>query len=122
MVKGYDHIPIPKNQNLTKQFLLDNKVEMMALLKFYLNYPDRFIDDITPRQSKFTLYFYQRIFLRAAIRYRYHYCVAPRAFSKSFVSIMAAYLRCMFLPNNKYFICAPGKERTNLLRLVVTQG
>ena len=45
------------------------------------------------------------------MRYRYHYCVAPRAFSKSFISILAGYLRCMFLPNSKYFICAPGKEQ-----------
>ena len=31
--------------------------------------------------------------------------------SKSFISILAGYLRCMFLPNSKYFICAPGKEQ-----------
>ena len=69
------------------------------------------MDMITPSYSNFQLYFYQRIFLRACMRYRYHYCVAPRAFSKSFISILAGYLRCMFLPNSKYFICAPGKEQ-----------
>lgn len=43
------------------------------------------------------------------MRYRYVYCVAPRAFSKSFICILAGYLRCMFLPNSKFFLCAPQK-------------
>ena len=45
------------------------------------------------------------------MRYRYHYCTAPRAFAKSFLSILALYLRCIFLPRSKVFICAPGKEQ-----------
>lgn len=110
MIKGYD-IPVPKNVHLSEPFLKKNEVEMKNLLEFYINYPDIFIDDITPANSKFTLYFYQRIFLRASLRYRYHYCVAPRAFSKSFLSILAGFLRCVFLPHSKFFICAPGKEQ-----------
>ena len=112
MVKGYENIPIPKNIRLTEQFLKTNESQMKSLLQFYLMYPDRYIDDITPANSEFKLFFYQRIFLRASMRYRYQFCVAPRAFSKSFVTIFAGYLRCMFLPGSKFFICAPGKERT----------
>lgn len=78
---------------------------------FFTAYPDIFIDLITPKDSHFTLFPYQRIFLRASMRYRYHYCTAPRAFAKSFLSILALYLRCMFLPRSKVFICAPGKEQ-----------
>ena len=111
MVKSYAHIPIPKNIHLTEQFLRQHERDVKALLEYYLSYPDKFIDDITPAHSEFTLYFFQRIFLRACMRFRYHYCVAPRAFSKSFISILAAYIRCMFLPNSKFFICAPGKEQ-----------
>ena len=110
MIKGYN-IAIPKNMHINEFFLQKNFKNMEDLLTFYLNYPDIFIDHITPANSNFTLFFYQRIFLRASLRYRYHYCVAPRAFSKSFLSILAGFLRCMFLPKSKFFICAPGKEQ-----------
>lgn len=45
------------------------------------------------------------------MRYRYHYCTAPRAFSKTFVSILALFLKCMFLPRTKAFIVAPAKSQ-----------
>lgn len=80
-------------------------------ITFFTVYPDLFVDLITPKSSNFKLFPYQRIFLRACMRYRYHYCTAPRAFAKSFLSILALYLRCMFLPRSKVFICAPGKEQ-----------
>lgn len=82
-----------------------------SYINFFTVYPDLFIDMITPKDSNFSLFPYQRIFLRACMRYRYHYCTAPRAFAKSFLSILALYLRCMFLPRSKVFICAPGKEQ-----------
>lgn len=111
MIKGYDGVAIPKNVHLTEVFLDKNKGKVTGLLEHYINYPDLFIDDITPANSNFKLFFYQRIFLRACLRYRYQYCVAPRAFSKSFVSILAGFLKCMFLPKTKFFQCAPGKEQ-----------
>ena len=79
---------------------------------YFSTYPDLFIDLITPQTSNFQLFFYQRIFLRACMRYRYHYCTACRAFSKTFVSILALILKCVFQPRSKLFICAPGKEQS----------
>lgn len=38
--------------------------------------------------------------------------IAPRAFSKSFISILALYLLCIFRPGGKYFIVAPGKAQS----------
>lgn len=109
---GYQRLaPIPKNVKITEDYILAHFNEIRDLMETYLNYPDLLLDIITPSYSTFGLYFYQRIFLRACMRYRYIYCVAPRAFSKSFVSIMAGILRCIFLPNSKFFICAPGKEQ-----------
>jgi hypothetical protein len=43
------------------------------------------------------------------MRYRYHYATFTRAFSKSFLSILALYLSCIFLPGRKVFICADVK-------------
>lgn len=99
----------------------DRIVKNMELYEFYISfftaYPDLFIDLITPKASNFKLFPYQRVFLRASMRYRYHYCTAPRAFAKSFLSIMALYLRCIFLPRSKVFICAPGKEQGTKIAL-----
>lgn len=104
-------VPIPKNVKITEDYIDAHFEELKQLMDVYLNYPDILLDMITPTYSNFTTFFYQRIFLRACMRYRYVYCVAPRAFSKSFVSILAGILRCIFLPNSKFFICAPGKEQ-----------
>ena len=38
--------------------------------------------------------------------------IAPRAFSKSFISILGMYLMCMLRPGIKVFICAPGKAQS----------
>lgn len=72
-------------------------------------YPDLFIDLITPKGSPFELYFFQRIYLRACMRYSYVYITAGRGTSKTFLAVLALYLRCIFQPKTKQFICAPGK-------------
>lgn len=97
--------------------LTGDRIEgQLELYEKYCNlftaYPDLFIDLITPSDSNFQLFFYQRMFLRACLRYRYHYCVAPRAFSKTFVSLLGMYLKCIFQPGSKVFICAPQKEQS----------
>ena len=104
-------IKIDKGAVLTED-RIDNWYQLYTdYITFFTVYPDLFIDLITPKDSHWALFPYQRIFLRACMRYRYHYCTAPRAFAKSFLSILALYLRCMFLPRSKVFICAPGKEQ-----------
>ncbi|MDI3311787.1 MAG: hypothetical protein QJR05_10240 [Thermoanaerobacterium sp.] len=86
---------------------------------FFRQYPDIFIDTITPKESKFKLFFYQRIFLRVCLRYRYVYATFTRAFSKSFLSILALYLKCIFYPGIKLFICSGGKEQAANIKFVV---
>jgi hypothetical protein len=70
--------------------------------------PDLFVDMITPEGSTFELYFYQRIFLRVVMRHRYVYATFTRAFSKSFLSILALYLKCILYPGTKLFIASGG--------------
>lgn len=51
------------------------------LISFFRWYPDLFVDwlaSLNP-DNKFRFYYYQRVFLRAALRHRYVYCVFPRA-------------------------------------------
>ena len=106
-----DGILLEKGVNLTQERIEKNIDFYNLLFDYFTAYPDLFIDLITPSESNFKLFFYQRIFLRASLRFRYHYCVAPRAFSKTFISILAMILKCIFQPGSKCFICAPGKEQ-----------
>ena len=48
-------------------------------IAFWREYPDLFIDFLAGPNSTFHLYFYQRVFLRAAMRHKYIYAVFPRA-------------------------------------------
>ena len=66
-------------------------------IAYWREYPDLFIDFMRTggnpekeEESTFKLYFFQRIFLRVAMRYKYVYAVYPRA--------------CDNAPVRKYFI------------------
>lgn len=53
-------------------------------IAFWREYPDLFVDFLQTgndpnRKKELNFYFYQRVFLRAAIRYKYVYMVFPRA-------------------------------------------
>jgi len=45
------------------------------------------------------------------MRFKYHYCIASRGYSKSFLSILAGILRCIFLPGTTMFLVAPGASQ-----------
>ena len=102
---------IEKNVVLTKENVEENRTLIEKYVEFFSAYPDIYLDLILPSDSKFHLYFYQRIFLRACMRFKYHYCIASRGYSKSFLSILAGILRCIFLPGTTMFLVAPGASQ-----------
>lgn len=102
---------IEKNIVLTKENVEVNRELIEKYVEFFSAYPDIFLDLILPAESKFHLYFYQRIFLRACMRFKYHYCIASRGYSKSFLAILAGILRCIFLPGTTMFLVAPGASQ-----------
>ena len=104
-------IPVEKGVILSEEYLIEHKEEIGNMLTFFTAYPDLFIDLITPEDDNFQLFFYQRIFLRAAMRFKSVYLTAARAFSKSFLTILALMLQCIFIPGRKVFICAPNKNQ-----------
>lgn len=105
-------IEIEKGVSLTSRYLDEHKEEFQKILNICTAYPDIFLDCIKPSDSGFELFFYQRIILRAIMRFKEIYIVAPRAFSKSFLIILGLFLQCMFMPNTKRFICAPAKGQS----------
>ena len=80
-------------------------------MSIFSAYPDIYLDLIAPKDNPTNLFFYQRITLRALMRFRQVYVTAPRAFSKSFITILAMILQCIFIPGTKRFICAPNKTQ-----------
>lgn len=111
--RGYKNgIEIEKGVVATEEFLRKNFDNIGEMLSIFTAYPDVFLDFITPEDSNFGLFFYQRVTLRSIMRYKDIYVTAPRAFSKSFITILGLILQCIFMPGTKRFICAPGKGQS----------
>lgn len=80
------------------------KDDVRKYISFWREYPDLFVDFMTRgfsteiKEGEFHFYFYQRVFLRCVMRHQYVYAVFPRAYSKSFLSVMALMIRCILYP------------------------
>ena len=102
---------VEKGVILNEHYLEKNFENIGSVMSIFTAYPDVYLDIIRPAESSFTLFFYQRITLRALMRFKDVYGTAPRAFSKSFLTILAEILQCIFMPGTKRFICAPNKTQ-----------
>ena len=106
-----------KKIGLSEERIEAIKPALRNYIAYWREYPDMFIDflqtgvdgEIPENGLKF--YFYQRVFLRAAMRYKYVYMVFPRAYSKSFLSVMVLMCRCILYPRSKLFVTSGGKEQ-----------
>ena len=107
-----DGTEIEKGVVLTEEYLLKHFEPLGNLLSIFTAYPDLYLDIIKPADSTFDLFFYQRITLRAIMRFKDIFITAPRAFSKSFITILGLFLQCVFIPGTKRFICAPNKNQS----------
>ena len=100
-----------KKQGLSEQRLRAQLDPMRVLIAFYREYPDLLVDYLKGPESTFNFYFYQRVFLRIVMRHRYTYATFPRAYSKSFLSMMALMLRCILYPGSELFVTTGGKQQ-----------
>lgn len=96
---------------LTPQKINEHFDELGKILNLLKVYPDILVDIITPVDSHFRLYFYQRILLRSFVRFKQTYATATRAASKSFLAFLSRYITCMQTPNHKTFVCAAIKKQ-----------
>lgn len=102
----------------TKEGLSEERVRAIIpvarqYIAFWREYPDLLVDFLKGPNSTFNFYFYQRVFLRAAARHQYMYAVYPRAYSKSFLSMMLLMIRCILYPGCKLFVTSGGKEQAS---------
>ena len=110
-------------QGLSEERLKAQVEPLRYLISFFRKYPDYLVDymlhineygkrtDNPYNPQNFQFFFYQRIFLRIVMRHRYVYATFPRAYSKSFLSMLVLMLRCILYPNSQLFVTTGGKEQ-----------
>ena len=69
-------IPLQKGIVLTQKYLESIEDLLREYMDYFIQYPDCFLDMIKPVDSNFNLFFYQRMVLRAVMRYKDVYIVA----------------------------------------------
>lgn len=113
-----DLMELNRTKNITKKVGLSEEriKEVLPIIKQYVSfwreYPDIFVEFLCGNNPEnFNLYFYQRVFLRAVMRHRYAYATFPRAYSKSFLSVLILMLRCVLFPGAHLFVTTGGKEQ-----------
>lgn len=105
-----DGVPISKGVVLTEKYLEEHEQLFQDYSRYFMLYPDLFLDTIRSVNCPIRFYYYQRILLRAMMRFRYFYGTFTRATSKSFLAIISQYLACIFMPRSKRFVVSQFKK------------
>lgn len=101
-----------KKVGLSEERIKAQKELLRKYIAYWREYPDMFVDFLCgSNPENFHLFFYQRMFLRAVMRHRYAYATFPRAYSKSFLSVLVLMLRCVLYPGSHLFVTTGGKEQ-----------
>ncbi len=107
-----DGIILEKGVAVTYDKMLEWEDNLRKKFHFYATFPDLFVDEVlTPTESNFKLLFTQRIFLRAMMRFSSVHITAARGFSKTFISVLALIMKCVFQPGSQIAITAPSKTQ-----------
>lgn len=96
---------------ITPQYVDQRREWFEDMVRLFTLYPDYLVDVITPGDSYFKLYFYQRLFLRVCMRFREVSGTFPRAYSKSFLDFLDMNIRGIVQPRSKGFTCADTKKQ-----------
>jgi len=98
--------------NLVKKDRILENLELYGdAINTFLVYPDILVDLMTPKSSKFSLFFLQRMVLREMARTRQGFFTFTRGFSKSFLAFLSRYMTTMLVPRHKSFVTAGTKSQ-----------
>jgi hypothetical protein len=101
-----------KKIGISEERIRQNMPIIRQYISYWREYPDMFVEFLCgSNPENFQLYFYQRCFLRAAMRHRKIYATFPRGYSKSFLSFLVLMLRCILYPGSHLFVTTGGKEQ-----------
>lgn len=98
-------------QGISEERLMACLPELRNAVAFYRKYPDLFVDAIKGPDCVFKFYTYQRVFLRVVMRHKFVYAVFPRAYSKSFLTMMSLMLKAILYPGTQAAVTTGGKEQ-----------
>ena len=109
-------LDLSSSRNAIKQGISEERLracmpELRNAIAFYRKYPDIFVDDIKGPDCIFKCYTYQRVFLRIVMRHKWVYAVFPRAYSKSFLTMMSLMLKAILYPGTQAAVTTGGKEQ-----------
>lgn len=109
-------LDLSSSRNAVKQGISEERLracmpELRNAIAFYRKYPDIFVDDIKGPDCIFKFYTYQRVFLRIVMRHKWVYAVFPRAYSKSFLTMMSLMLKAILYPGTQAAVTTGGKEQ-----------
>ena len=117
-----DLVEAQASYNRKKIGLSEERIEAIIpivrqYIAYWREYPDMFVDYVqtgnNPDIKKgLELRFYQRVFMRVAMRYKYVYAVYPRGYSKSFLAVLILMVRAILYPGAKLFTAAGGKQQS----------
>lgn len=82
------------------------------MVSFFRLYPDYLLDYARTENTMYPLTPFQRVYLRSFLRYKHVGIVASRGLSKTFVNILANYIKCILYPNNHLCVAMPTKEQS----------
>ena len=99
---------------VTPELIEKNLDEYRSLIAYWRLYPDKFIDYMCSLDPNchFKFFFYQRVALRCFLRYKNVYATFVRAWSKSFMSVMALMCKAILYPGAHIFSVAGGKQQS----------
>lgn len=103
-----------KKVEIDKDEVRANLDSYQKIIAYWRIYPDKFIDylcSLNPDNS-FKFYFFQRIYLRIAMRYRTVYAVFSRGFSKSFLAVLCLMIKATLYPRATLATVADGKAQS----------
>ena len=117
LLKLSEQKALAKVDEITEERILRVQESAKNYIAFWREYPDLFVDFMqtggkSDVKLTFHLYSYQRVFLRVCMRYKYVYATFPRAFSKSFLSVLTLMIRAILFPRAQLFTAAGGKEQS----------
>ena len=108
-----DGTPIEKNVSLSEQKMIKLQKKLEEKITFWSAYPDLWVDELlVPTGSSFNLMFYQRIMMRNMARKPLNHVTAARGVSKTFITLLMAFHKCIFCPKSTIAFAAPNKTQS----------
>ena len=102
-----------KPNNTYENLIKENTMsEFEKMISFYREYPDCFLDSMRTENTMYELTPFQRVYLRSFFRFKKVGIVASRGISKTFLNVLAHYLKCILYPNNHLCLAMPTKEQS----------